>query len=138
MTNFDIVALYDELSALDANLAETNQQRENLLSQVKEYYKDDIAARYKAKKEPYGTASIEDSGVTVKFDVPKYVKWDQGLLAEIYQRIKDEGGDPEHYIKIKYDVSEKTYNALTEKQRSIFDAARTVSDGKTKIELLVK
>lgn len=138
MSNFDIVKIYDELSALDANIADTKQQRDQLVKSVRDYYGDDLGAKLKAKPEPFGKVSLEEHGIEVSLTIPKKVIWDQDKLAEIYRLIKESGDDPAEYIEVTYSVKESAYKNLTEKRKTVIDQARTVKDGTPKIDIKQK
>jgi len=73
-----------------------------------------------------GTFTTTDDGVIVKASVGKTVKWDQGKLAAIYNKIKESGDDPAQYIKAEYSVPENYYKGWPEQVKTVFLPARTV------------
>lgn len=93
--------------------------------------KDAINDAYSEKGSPYGTVHV--NGLTI--NTPKKVTWDQGKLADMYDKIKLGNENPGDYIKVSYDVSETKYNAWPESIRAAFDEARTVQPGKVTIKL---
>lgn len=84
-----------------------------------------------------GTVRFEDNGFTVVADLPKRVKWDQRRLQEIADLIAGSWGeDPADYLKTKFEVSERAYEAWPPMLQEIFTPARTVETGKASYELV--
>lgn len=84
-----------------------------------------------------GTVRFEDNGFTVVADLPKRVKWNQQRLKELLELIRSGWGeDPADYVKVKFEVSERAYDAWPARLRELFTPARTVETGKPSYELL--
>lgn len=84
-----------------------------------------------------GTVRFEDNGFTVVADLPKRVKWNQQRLKELVELIRSGWGeDPADYVKVKFEVSERAYDAWPARLRELFTPARTVDTGKPSYELL--
>ena len=84
-----------------------------------------------------GTVRFEDNGVTVVADLPKRVKWDQQRLKELVELIASTWGeDPSDYVNVKFDVSERAYEAWPPRLKELFTPARTVETGKPAYELI--
>jgi hypothetical protein len=84
-----------------------------------------------------GTVRFEDNGFTVVADLPKRVKWDQRRLAELVELIRSTWGeDPANYVKTKFEVSERAYEAWPPMLREMFTPARSVETGKPSYDLL--
>ncbi len=84
-----------------------------------------------------GTVRFEDNGFTVVADLPKRVKWDQRRLGELVELIRFAWGEnPADYVKMKFEVSERAYEAWPPMLQEIFTPARTVETGKPSYELL--
>lgn len=84
-----------------------------------------------------GTVRFEDNGFTVVADLPKRVKWNQHRLKELVELIRSGWGeDPADYVKVKFEVSERAYDAWPARLRELFTPARTVETGKPSYELL--
>lgn len=109
----EIRALQDELDELD----------ENILAQLKD------------KVKPLGSTTTEFEGTKVTVTIPVTVKWDQDCLRGIAKRIQAEGDNPESYIDYKLSVKEASYKAWPEQMQKIFVPARTISLGKTRLEV---
>lgn len=88
------------------------------------------AAARSAEGKDTGTVRIADEDCTVIADLPKRVKWDQARLAEVVERIRAAGEDPNEYVAVEYRVSERAYGAWPQSIRSVFAPARTVETGK--------
>ncbi len=76
-----------------------------------------------------GVVHFDDGRVRITAELPKRVKWNQKLLADLYSRIADSGDNPAEYIDIAYRVSEAKFKAWQESLRSQFIPARTVEVG---------
>lgn len=84
-----------------------------------------------------GTVRFEDNGFIVVADLPKRVKWDQQRLKELIELIRSSWGeDPADYVKAKFEVSERAYEAWPPMLKELFTPARTVETGKPSYELL--
>jgi hypothetical protein len=82
-----------------------------------------------------GVIHFDDGAVRVTADLPKKVEWDQVRLAQIAQRIADNGEDPAEYLEVTYRVSETRFNAWPESIRSAFVPARTLKTGRPAFRL---
>ncbi|MFN4140282.1 hypothetical protein [Aestuariivirga sp.] len=84
-----------------------------------------------------GTVRFEDNGFVVVADLPKRVKWDQQRLKEVVELIRAGWGeDPADYVKIRFEVSERAYEAWPARLRELFGGARTVETGRPSYHLL--
>ncbi|HDR28149.1 hypothetical protein [Rhodovulum sp.] len=93
-------------------------------------------ARHDAGKDT-GTVRFADGAVTVVSDLPKRVDWDQDRLAELVDRIRAEGDDPQAYVDVILKVPERKYTAWPPAIRSAFESARTVRTGKPTFRLVL-
>lgn len=91
----------------------------------------DLAEKIKSK----GSTTVEYEGKKVTVTIPVTVKWDQGELRSIADRIRIGGDDPENYIDVKFNVRETLYKAWPEPMQKIFFPARTVTLGKARLEV---
>ena len=90
-----------------------------------------------AEAKDTGTVRFDDNGFTVVAELPKRVKWDQQRLKELVDLISSGWGeDPADYVKIKFEVSERAYEAWPARLKELFTPARTVETGKPSYELL--
>ena len=83
----------------------------------------------------FGTAHVSDGALHVKYELPKKVTWSQPILKEMAERIVASGDKVEHYIDIKFSVSESRYSNWPPALQEQFAAARTVEEGKPTITL---
>ena len=83
----------------------------------------------------FGTAHVSDGELHVKYELPKKVTWSQPILKEMAERIVASGDKVEHYIDIKFSVSESRYSNWPPALQEQFAAARTVEEGKPTITL---
>ena len=92
-------------------------------------------ARHEAGKDT-GTVRFADGPVIVVSELPKRVDWDQGKLAELVERIRAEGDDPDAYVDVSLKVPERKHTAWPPATRSAFETARTVRTGKPTFRLV--
>ena len=117
------------------------EKRSALISQIKalqeevETIDEKILAELADKVKPQGTTTVEYEGSKVTVTIPVTVKWDQDLLRGIAKRIQAEGDNPESSIDYKLSVMEASYKAWPEQMQKIFVPARTISLGKTRLEV---
>ena len=83
----------------------------------------------------FGTAHVSDGELHVKYELAKKVTWSQPILKEMAERIVASGDKVEHYIDIKFSVSESRYSNWPPALQEQFAAARTVEEGKPTITL---
>lgn len=86
---------------------------------------------------PYGVLNLTVDGVAVKQEISKRVKWDQGELARVRERIERSGDDPTDYIKTELSVDERKYTSWPKAIQNFFTDARTVTPGPAVIRELV-
>lgn len=117
------------------------ERRSALISQIKTLQDelttvdDAIIAELENKVKPIGSTTVDYEGSRVTVTIPVTVKWDQDKLRDIAERIRTEGDNPESYIDYKLSVKETSYKAWPGKMQKIFVPARTVSIGKTRLEV---
>ena len=117
------------------------EKRSALISQIKalqeevETIDEKILAELADKVKPQGSTTVEYEGSKVTVTIPVTVKWDQDCLRGIAKRIQAEGDNPESYIDYKLSVKEASYKAWPEQMQKIFVPARTISLGKTRLEV---
>ena len=83
------------------------------------------------------TANAPGRRFNVVADLPKRVKWDQRRLGELVELIRSGWGEnPADYVKMKFEVSERAYEAWPPMLKELFTPARTVETGKPSYELV--
>lgn len=83
----------------------------------------------------FGTVHVSDGALHIKYELPKKVTWNQGILKEMAERIVASGDKVEDYIDVKLSVSESRYTNWPTALQQQFAAARTVEEGKPSITL---
>ena len=91
-----------------------------------------------AQNKDFGAVSFELEGYKITHTIPKKVTYDQIIMGEIRQRIKDSGQDPGHWMEAKYTISETAWKGFQDCIKAAFLPARTVTPGKETIKLEVK
>lgn len=90
-----------------------------------------------AEAKDTGTVRFEDNGFIIVAELPKRVKWDQQRLKDLVELIRSGWGeDPADYVKVKFEVSERAYEAWPARLKELFTPARTVETGKPSYELI--
>lgn len=82
-----------------------------------------------------GTVSIKCDDFVVRSELGKKVSWNQDALGEIASKLEAMGENPFEFLKVEYDVSEKSFDAWPERYRSLFEPARTVMPGSSKYKI---
>lgn len=98
--------------------------------------KSEIEYRTKPLMNKYGTSHFVIDGAKIKLVKAKDIEWDQKQLAWLYNTIKDDGCEPEQYIKrkITLSVSENDYKQWSDEMQEAFDTARTEKEAKFTFE----
>lgn len=92
-----------------------------------------LAEQRRLRQKDTGIVSFRHDGFLIKGDRSKSVKWDQEMLAKLWDEIIASGDKPENYIKITYAVGEREYSAWPEFIKTMFEPARTVTTGQETI-----
>lgn len=83
----------------------------------------------------FGSVHFNDGPVSVSYELPKRVSWDQSKLKAIAERIVAAGEPLSEYIDVELSVAEKRFNAWPSNMKEQFIDARTVKPGKASIKL---
>jgi hypothetical protein len=83
----------------------------------------------------FGSVHFTDGPLSVSYELPKRVSWNQQLLKAIAERIVAAGEPLSDYIDVEFSVSEKRFTAWPTNMREQFMDARTVKPGKPAIKL---
>lgn len=100
----------------------------------KRYGEQGLAALQHSGRD-FGTAHFHAEGLSIKFELPKKVSWDQDKLKAIAERIAASGEALESYLDVKLAVAESRFNNWPPSLQEQFKDARTVEPGKAKFEL---
>ena len=132
----------DQLSLLQEETEEAlqraRQHKEWLEGALALRYAERAAALRRSQGTDAGTVRFQDGPVTVAADLPKKVEWDQTKLAELAERIRAQGEDPEEYLEVTLKVPERRYAAWPNHIRLAFEDARTLRTGKPSFRLAIK
>ena len=121
----------DAAAAFDAS----KQLKEWVDSAIALRFADQAQALRREAGKDTGTVRFDRDGVTVVADLPKKVDWDQTLIADVVERIRAAGDDPNQYVDVAIKVPERKYTAWPDHIRRQFEPARTVKTGKPSISL---
>ncbi|MEI6207325.1 MAG: hypothetical protein WCP20_11115 [Desulfuromonadales bacterium] len=78
----------------------------------------------------FGTINLVSDGYKITETVPKKVEWDQDKMNQLFDAIAQAGDDPRSYMKIKLEVSEKSYAGFVPQVQAMFADCRTVKPGR--------
>lgn len=135
----EVDGLDDQIAALEASIADKKSGLVNKRNEIKDLLNAEITkeAMEQLKDNDYGcgTANIETDRYKVKVTVSKGVKWDEVVLRNIAEQIREGGQNPEDYIKYKLSVSETDYKKFGDNIQAVFEPARTVEPSKPVIKI---
>lgn len=134
MKNFDIEQHYNELEAVNHQLAELKNRKASLENDIIQNFRDEFEHLLREKDEPFGKVNVVFGEFDMHYTVPKKVQWNQEKLAKIREKI-GQFENPDQYIKVKYDVSETAFKNWPDDIKEVFMPARTVCNGSAKIEI---
>ena len=120
---------------VDEATAYLKQLRAKLDAAKLQRYGEQARSALRESGRDFGTAHVSDGALHVKYELPKKVTWSQPILKEMAERIVASGDKVEHYIDIKFSVSESRYSNWPPALQEQFAAARTVEEGKPNITL---
>lgn len=126
----DIQAMIVEYNSLIQQEKTLREEKRKLQFEIdKKINKTELDTRVRFSKDT-GTVEFALNNHLIKVTRPKIVKWSQeelenlALVPELHQ-----------HIKMKYNVSETSYNLLSPALQETFDSARTISQGSPKYEI---
>lgn len=127
----------DQLSLLaeeaDARIKAAKRAVEHLAAALDARYREQVKSSLRAEQKDTGTVRFSDGNFLVIADTPKKVVWDQAKLREAFDALSDE--EARHYAKVTIEIEEKKFSAAPPAVQKIFEPAREVRPGKTKIRL---
>ena len=125
-----------ELRSLVADINETiaAQKRmvDDITAELTRRFGDSFAAELAAAGKQHGEISREVDGVKLTYSLDRKVKWDTKQLQAVAASLP--WATVERVFKIKFEVPEPTYKALTDDSlRARLDEARTVEYAQPKV-----
>ncbi len=121
--------------AIAARRKEIKDQDEKLTASMTRRYGDMAANVRRSLGKDTGRVSLNDGEFVVRADLVKKVTWDAKVLRAAVDTLLNQGEDPEEYVTIKVEVSEKKYEAWPSKIQTLFKAGRTVGTGRPTFEI---
>ena len=120
---------------VDEAVAYLKQLRTKLDAAKLQRYGEQARSALRDSGRDFGTVHVRDGALHIKYELPKKVTWNQGILKEMAERIVASGDKVEDYIDVKLSVSESRYTNWPSALQQQFAAARTVEEGKPTITL---
>jgi hypothetical protein len=122
-----VEVLFSDLERVRENLRIAKDAEKSLVAEITSLYDLSMREAYIEKGDKFGTVHVEDGEFKITFVTPKKVSWDQNGLARLWQE-----GAP---VSIEYGLSETLYKTLDQVSQAEFMPYRTVTPGKTTIEI---
>jgi len=141
MTNNDamtnkIKELWNTKNLLENSIKESKNALDEINIQLNDIIKPEVSLLREMQGKETGIVNLNINGsLKIKHNVPKKVKWDQGILSNIAEQIRQAGSNIADYMGIKYDVPEKLWSMFDADTQEAFKPARTVEHGKPTIEI---
>lgn len=121
--------------AIAARRKEIKDHDEKLTASMTRRYGDMAATARRNLGKDTGRVSLNDGDFVVRADLPKKIAWDAAILRKAVDTLLQQDEDPDEYVTIKVEVSEKKYDAWPSKIRKLFEPARTVGTGRATFEI---
>ena len=130
----NLIELIAEQESLAERISIIQAEKDAVSEKINAIVEPIIAQERQKQGKDTGTLSllIED-GLVIKHVVPKIVSWNQGILKNLWEKIKASGDKPENYMDQKFNISETAYGKFPDGIKKAFDPAREVKPGKAKI-----
>jgi hypothetical protein len=125
--NIDTVV--KDLLNVEEDIADLKDRQSQLRKQLEQMLEPDINNQLAHEDYHTGTVNIDTAEHKIKVVVPKKVKWDQGKLLELHDRIVTHGDDPRVYMKAEFKVSETNFKNWPVEIQDAFSDCRTVEQG---------
>lgn len=121
--------------AVAARRKEIKEQDEKLTASMMRRYGPIADNLRRTLGKDTGRVSLRDGDFVVRADLPKKISWNDAMLREAVDKLLDQKDDPDEYVTIKVEVSEKKYDAWPSKIRKMFEPGRTVGTGRPTFEI---
>lgn len=132
MTN--LTTLYEQREAAAQKIAQVRTHLAQVDAQITALVSPKALSVYDLTGKQFGKVRVEvGDGLTAEADISKKVEWDSTKLMEVAKSLPWE--TVQETFKIKFEVPERTYNALPDELKTMVDLARTVKYGAPKITL---
>lgn len=122
-----VEAQITELESVRSRIKNLKEQEDRIKDMIYENFKDEIAAAYKQKEDPFGVVNFPMDGYKLSFTTPKKVEWNQDGLKKLY-----EAGAP---VDVEYSVKEVIFKAQDADGKDAFMPFRTVKPGAVSIKV---
>ena len=133
-----LMELYEYRNNLDAQIKELKANLDNANETINYMVSNEVQTLRDLQGKETGTVTVNVNGtLKVKHTVPKKVKWNQGILANLATMIQESGRAITDFMGVKYDVPEKLWSMFDADTQTAFQAARTIEHGKPMIEIEV-
>lgn len=115
-----IQTLYEQVSAINIDI-------EHLVAAA-------LSDLRKLQAKEFGAVNVTLQGYKITETIPKKVEWDQEKMNDLFDAITTAGDDPRAYMKLKLEVSEKSFAEFVPAVQAMFSDCRTVKPGKPSLK----
>jgi RNA polymerase sigma factor (sigma-70 family) len=126
----DLMDLSDQVAKLVSHAKELKEKLDDGLNLR---FAEAVKNNLRSENKDTGTTKFFDGAFQIAAEVPKKVTWDNEKMEELIKRIPDDR--KKDIVKISYSIEERKYSALSFEYQELFREARTVTPGKTKIQI---
>jgi RNA polymerase sigma factor (sigma-70 family) len=129
---YDLMDLSDQITKLTNHAKELKEKLEDGLNLK---FSEAVKNNLRSENKDTGTTRFFDGAFQITAEVPKKVTWDQKKMEELIKQVPDERRKA--IVKITYAIEERKYSELPHEYQELFREARTVTPGKTKIQISI-
>jgi DNA-directed RNA polymerase specialized sigma24 family protein len=126
----DLMDLSDQVVKLTSHAKELKEKLDDGLNLK---FSEAVKNSLRSENKDTGTTRFCDGAFQIVAEVPKKVTWDPEKMEELIKRIPEERR--KDIVKISYVIEERKYSSLPHEYQELFKEARTITPGKTKIQI---
>jgi DNA-directed RNA polymerase specialized sigma24 family protein len=126
----DLMDLSDQMAKLCSH---TRELKEKLDDGLNLKFSEAVKNNLRSENKDTGMTKFFDGAFQIVAEVPKKVTWDQEKMEELIKHVPEERR--RDIVKITYAIEERKYSSLPHKYQELFREARTITPGKTKIQI---
>jgi hypothetical protein len=126
----DLMDLSDQVAKLTSHAKELKEKLEDGLNLK---FSEAVKNNLRSENRDTGTTRFFNGAFQIVAEIPKKVSWDAEKMDELIKRIPEERR--KDIVKITYAIEERKYSSLPHEYQELFREARTITPGKTKIQI---
>ncbi len=122
--------LLAQRAELEAQMTVLQEQIGAINIDIEHILAEQLANIRKLQAKEFGAVNLTMDGFKITETIPKKVEWNQEKMNELFDRIAAAGDDPRAYMRIKLEVSEKSFGEFVPQVQAMFSDCRSVKPGK--------